>query len=58
MEDHAAWMGADGYDRWWTGSGNANWHARNGNVYTVGTDTYTGNSINSGTARTNLEILK
>jgi len=48
LEDHSAWIGADGDDKYWTGSGNANWQFGNGTMLTFGTDTYTGNSNNKG----------
>jgi RHS repeat-associated protein len=46
LEDIGYWLGADGKDRYWTGSGNLNFQANNGDVFTLGTDTYTGESIN------------
>ena len=45
LEDHGAWLGADGEDRWWTGSGNVNWQFKDFEL-SIGTDTYTGNSYN------------
>jgi hypothetical protein len=46
LEDNKAWFGADTKDRYWTGSGNLNFHLKNGTDYTFATDTYTGESIN------------
>ena len=48
LEDHHAWKGADGEDRYWTGSGNLNYQFPDGTMMTIGTDTYTGNSNNKG----------
>ena len=45
LEDHKAWAGADGEDRWWTGSGNISYQTNDISVM-LGTDTYTGNSYN------------
>jgi RHS repeat-associated protein len=46
LEDHHAWLGADGFDRYWTGSSNMNWMFNDGSVLTFGSDVYTGNSKN------------
>jgi len=51
LEDNKAWLGADTKDRYWTGSGNFNVHLKNGTNYTFATDTYTGESINTGRDR-------
>ena len=46
LEDHKFWIGADGDDKYFTGSFNANWLFPDGSVATFGSDVYTGNSKN------------
>ena len=48
LEDQHAWLGADGDDKYWTGSFNANYLFSDGSVATFGSDVYTGNSNNKG----------
>jgi len=48
LEDQKFWIGADGKDRFYTGSINLNWHLNDGSTITFGSITHTGDSNNKG----------